>query len=99
MNFQLLDFLNKKQIKRIMKYNHIKSEDILSLEIGMKICLFNIKNFKFKYAGTLMNSDDTFLIIKNMKNYNIVIPFEEYIVFAKKCTKSEHLKCVLENLN
>ena len=95
----LYDYLNSKQIKRIKKYKHIRKEDMLSLETGMKICLFNLKNFQFKYAGTLMNYDDTFLIIKSMKNYNQIIPFDDYIVFGKKCSKNEQYKCILENLN
>ena len=99
MNINLFDFLNTKQLKRVKNYNHIKKEDMYSLETGMKICLFKISNFQFKYAGTLMNYDDTFLIIKNMKGRNLVVPYDDYVVFAKKGSKKEQYKHILENIS
>lgn len=95
----LYDYLNTKQLKRVKNYRHIKKEDMYCLETGMKICLFKLSNFQFRYAGTLINYDDTFLIIKNMKNYNQVIPFDDYVVFAKNCSKKEQYKTILENLS
>ena len=84
MNINIYDYLNNTQKKRIKNYTKINREDILILERGMKICSFNPKNFQFKYVGTLVNYDDTFLIITNMKNYNRVIPIDEFIFFYKK---------------
>jgi hypothetical protein len=98
-SLKLYDFLNTKQQKRIKKYTLIKKEDLFSLETGMRICLFNPSNFQFKYAGILLNYDDTFLIIKNMKNFKKVVPFDNFIVFAKKCSKNEKFKYILEALN
>lgn len=97
-SINIYDYLNTKQLKRIKNYTHIKREDIIMLETGMKICLFNLSNFQFKYYGTLVNYDDTFLIIKSMRHYNQVIPFENYIIFAKKCSKKDQYKSILDNL-